>query len=177
MKKINIIILFLILISIVNAINTDQLAQEGKNKAIGAICKFKQGGEACKAYEILKNPTTPLTNELGPGEMKFFSAIKDPMDAGKGDGFEEIQLDSGEEVIFIEQPKKKLIIKSGIVNFKVNNVDYKEIRDGEFRIDKDGKIEYAKFTAGIDLGGIYGPNTKHNEYKFNYLNKEYKFDV
>ena len=299
MKKINIIILFLILISIVNAINTDQLTQEGKNKAIGAICKSKQGGEACKAYEILKNPTTPLTNELGPGVMKFFSAIKDPMDAGKdeamnrimeslqednpglgnafnfysvfqkyrgkadqlfgkeeyepfynpetneygagkeedpnyfkfssgtqiseieptneitgsvttskpeelkgvqtenglsfkcekgedkknkrcvakGDGFEEIQLDSGEEVIFIEQPKKKLIIKSGIVNFKVNNVDYKEIRDGEFRIDKDGKIEYAKFTAGIDLGGIYGPNTKHNEYKFNYLNKEYKFDV
>jgi len=303
MKKINIIILFLILISIVNAVNTDQLTQEGKNKAIGAICKSKQGGEACKAYEILKNPITPLTNELGSGVMKFFSAIKDPMGAGKdevmnrimeslqednpglgnafnfysvfqkyrgkadqlfgkeeyepfynpetdeygagregdpnylkfssgtqiseferpsneitgsvtqkdnkpeelkgistenglsfkcekgedkknkkciakGDGFEEIQLDSGEEVVFIEQPKKKLIIKSGIVNFKVNNVDYNEIRDGEFRFDKEGKtIEYAKFTAGINLGGIYGPSTKHNVYKFNYLNKEYKFDV
>ena len=85
MNKKNILIVFIlvIFISSVYAINTDEFAKAGKEKALGAACKSKQGESACQAYNALKDPTGKLLGELGPQAQQLISGIQNPLGAGK----------------------------------------------------------------------------------------------
>lgn len=70
-------------ISSIYAINTDEFSKLGKEKALGAACKSKQGESACQAYNALKDPTGKLLGELGPQAQQLISGIQNPLGAGR----------------------------------------------------------------------------------------------
>lgn len=107
--------------------------------------------------------------ELDGPKTEFTCNAKKRCTTVKADGFEALNLKSGDKVRFIEDPKthkKELQILKGEFQLKIGDKPPMLIRNARFVIDKNNNIEYAKFES---------VNTA--KYEFEYNKKQYNFNV